>query len=387
MEKELKRVAIVHHTYTKTSLVEEELLNYLLPHTNQFYYISLPFKQARDQLAKNVRVRLYKQGIFFKEYLSLGAIGSEISFFIRDLLFTVFYFLFKPKLDIFFGVDNLNAFCGILLKKLGKVSTVVYYVIDYVPQRFSNPVLNTIYRQLDLFCVKYADQTWNLSEKMSDAREAAGLAKQYRKKQVTVPVGAHSLLLSKATSKRTWEEKKIVFLGIHNHEQGVDLLLPAFQKLQKKIKNVSLIIVGSGELTDTLKKQVKELQLQRFVTFTGFIDSNAKVDQLLLQCHVGLAPYRIEKHSFKQFTDPGKIKTYLGAGVPIVMSNISHIAKQINRKKAGIVVQDNIDELAKALITLLSNEKTYNIYQKNAAEFSLDFDWTNIFKKAFRKLP
>ena len=57
------------------------------------------------------------------------------------------------KYDLYVGFDNLNAFVGIWLRKLGKVSKVIFMTPDYSHTRFENHILNSIYHFLDYFCL------------------------------------------------------------------------------------------------------------------------------------------------------------------------------------------------------------------------------------------
>ncbi len=376
-----KNIVIAHHSNTLSSLVEEELLNYILDKSNKIYYVTHPFKNSRDDMPLSTNLRIYKNGKKQKSFYSLSARGPEVLFFIKDLLFNIFFFINKEKTDIFFGVDNLNAFSGIILRKMGKVEKVVYYVIDYVPNRFNNSLLNKIYNKIDEICVKYSDQTWNLSDQMAIEREKRGLSKKYLNNQITVPVGCNPLKTNTKVRKNL-----LVFLGILSKDQGIENLIKAMPKILNENSDVKLRIIGSGNEMERIKKLSKYLDIDKSVEFLGFIKENKEVDKLLQECRVGIAPYLLSKNSFKYYTDPGKIKTYLGAGLPIVMSDISNIAKVIRDRKAGIIINDKIDEIAQAVNSIFSNVREYDKLQKNAFALSKEYSWKNIFNKAFESL-
>lgn len=383
--KRFASVAIVHHTATWTSLVEEELLSFLKDKADSIVYLTHSFKNTRDNLPLNTRVDVYEQGKPIKTTIGPKAFGHEVFFFIKDVLFTVFYFLFwQKRIDVYFGVDNLNAFSGIVLKKLGKVGKVIYYVIDYVPIRFKNPILNKIYHFLDFYAVKNCDQTWNLSGEMARARLNDGLPEKYLAKQITVPIGCHPQKLKKVKLS-PGEEKRMAFLGSLSQEQGIKLLIESMPLVVQKIPKIKLVVIGSGPLFKDLKKRVRELKIESFVEFKGFIKDNREVDKILASCHLGLAPYILEETSFKHFTDPGKIKTYLGAGLPVVMTNISHMARVVAKNGAGVVVSDNQEELASAIERIFSDEVFYQKLCQNARMLAQEYDWKKIFDKAFKK--
>src|SRR5918992_2542415 len=88
--------------------------------------------------------------------------------------------------DVYVGVDSLNAAAGLLLRRLGRVERVVFWTIDYVPERFDSRLLNRIYHRFDRLCVQRCDQTWNVSPRMEPARRQQGIEGPQR----VVPMGA-----------------------------------------------------------------------------------------------------------------------------------------------------------------------------------------------------
>lgn len=386
MEQKHNHIVIAHHIYTWDSLVEEELLHYVQSKAYYVTYISHPFKTARDKLPLNTMVDVYENGSLTKRFRGPACVGPEILFFLKDFFFSLYFFLFcsQPS-DLYIGVDNLNAFIGLVLKKLSRTKRVVYYVIDYVPQRFNNRLLNTLYHWIDFFCVKHCDQTWNLTDAVTKARLRDGLPAVYMAKQCTVPIGCHQLY-PKRVNMNFRGRKRIVFLGALIGEQGVDMLIESIPAVLEKIPNLLVIVIGSGELLPYLHHKIKELRIEKNVTLEGYIKDNRKVDNILATCHVGVAPYRLFKESMKHYGDPGKIKTYLGAGLPIVMTNISPIAHVIRAHQAGFVVNDTVKDFSSALITLLSHRTVYEQARKNAISLAKRYDWHTIFDTAFAKL-
>ncbi|MFA6533794.1 MAG: glycosyltransferase [Patescibacteria group bacterium] len=392
MKPRFSQVAIVHHSYTPTGLVEEELLNYLKDKTASIYYLTHPFKTARDGVLSNSTVKLYQNGelkktvIGWRACLRRQVAGPEVLFFVRDFFFTLYYFIFRaPKVELFFGVDNLNALAGIVLRKLGRVKKVVYYVIDYVPERFQNRLLNYIYCSIEMYCAKNADWTWNLAEAMIKERLDKGFPTKSLKKQLVVPVGCHPVV-SSGFPPMELLIKKVVFLGILSPEQGIERLINLWPQVATAVPETRLVIIGSGPLRESLTAKVAALGLVSQIEFKGFIKENQEVDQILATCYFGIAPYVIERDSFKQFTDPGKIKTYLGASLPVIMTNISPIAQVIRDRRAGLVVAESEIGLIEAIKKLLTDGAFYRELKTNATALGREYSWENIFNAAFKNL-
>lgn len=380
MENSSARIVIVHHSYTWTNLVEGELCDFLLPKTNELLYITHPFRGARDGIGLASTVKRYEHGVLVSTVRGWRVHGPEVLFFIKDVLYTLWTIGRQSSgIDIYVGVDNLNALTGIILRRFGKVKKVIFYVIDYVPQRFSSRLMNRIYHWVDRFCVRHADYTWNLSAAMVEARHKTGMNSAYDVRQITVPVGCHPQAF---VERDISGEIRIAFLGILNKDQGIADLIEQLPALIKALPQMRLMIIGSGELALAMSARVIELGLQGVVTMKGFVKDDKEVLALLALCHVGIAPYPKNPQSFKQFTDPGKIKSYLSVGLPVVMTNISPIARQLVETKSGLSVESP-DELPRALESLFSDADIYESMSKNARTLAQSYEWQSIFRRAF----
>src|SRR3989344_4628357 len=95
---------------------------------------------------------------------------------------------FGKRWDIYFAAGNLNPVAGIILREIGVVKKVVYQCLDYFPTRFENKILNWLYFHLDKFCVRFSDETWNVSSVMAEARkEKMNMDPKIYNHQYTVP--------------------------------------------------------------------------------------------------------------------------------------------------------------------------------------------------------
>ena len=61
----------------------------------------------------------------------------------KDLVLDAIWGARAPgPIDVFVGIDSLNAAAGLALRRAGKARRVVFWTIDYVPERFGNQMLN-----------------------------------------------------------------------------------------------------------------------------------------------------------------------------------------------------------------------------------------------------
>lgn len=374
------RVAIVKHAYTGAGGLEQELLDYLNPRVAGVLYIVHPFPQARMPL--NSVMRVFEHGERVRELKTPAPRGPSVIFYLLDIVFTVYFFLrTRTRIDLFIGVDNLNAFAGLCLRRMGLVKAVAFYVIDYVPQRFENHALNDIYHWIDKFCCYHVDCIWNVSAAMMEARRTKWRSLDGCAPSLVVPLGCNFERIERLPITMI-NRHDVVFLGTLAPEQGVNWLLETWSIIRARVPDANLVIVGGGEQEEALKQQANRLGIESSVKFLGFVPDDVEVERTLAKCGVGVAPYAADEASFKRYADPGKVKLYLAAGLPVVITNVPPIAQVIHEAEAGFAINHEDGELTEAIVTLLTQDDIYERYRANAIQFAARFSWNRIFGEA-----
>ena len=194
----------------------QALREFLIKNKRDFIWIGHPLYYSKKILGSGYSV--FKKGLETdKRYFKSRNLSGPIKYALEVGLNIIFLLSLKPNKEYtYIGYNNLNALSGIILRKLGKVSQTIYYVIDYTPKRFNNRLLNYIFHKIDQFCIKYADETWSLNEKaMHDARKRFYNFNAYQKgfsKQKEIPMG----FWKERISLKKFDEinkKQIAFLG------------------------------------------------------------------------------------------------------------------------------------------------------------------------------
>ena len=182
------------------------------------------------------------------------------------------------------------------------------------------------------------------------------------------------------------EQKKVVYLGHLVERQGVSSMVKALHIVMKNDPSVTADIIGSGPLEKDLKDLTKQLGIEEHIKFHGFVKDHKDVESILAQATIAIAPYVKDETSFTQFADPGKLKAYLGASLPMVITDVPPNAKELQKAGAALVVKDNPKNIAAGLETLLSSESKWQAAHKAAAELAKEFDWDRILKTSLKKL-
>lgn len=301
---------------------------------------------------------------------------------LRDIVSVFYFVLFCGwKFDIFLGVEAIDASVGVILRRLGRVKKVVYYNLDYGKQRFAGRFLNAAFHSLDKFAVFHADYTWCLSATMTKAREELGISSKKTSPQSVVPIGVYFNKIKRLKIEEL-DRKAIVYLGLLDRIQGVQLIIESLPDLLKKDPQARLVVIGTGPFENQLKEMAKERSLGATVSFTGLI-SDREVEELLCKCAIGVAPYLDIPNSTKRFTDPTKPKMYVACGLPVIVTKVSPIAADIEASRAGFAINYDRQELVGRLFKLLNDDSLYRQCRDNAIKLAATYNWDDILDKAF----
>jgi len=289
-----------------------------------------------------------------------------------------------PTATAWFAFNNLASLRGLGRRKIGRTKKVYYWAVDFVPQRFGPGLATKFYNYVDRHVSKNVDARIELSRAALDARaEYLGLNPRDIPSGIIVPMGAWIDRTPKV-SDSSWQRKKIVYLGHLVERQGVATLITALSLLNNRGVKFSAEIIGSGPLEAELKTMAKQLKIKN-VIFHGFVVDHKDVEKILGSGTIAVAPYVKDKDSFTQFADPGKLKAYLGAGLPMVLTDVPPNATELKQNGVAIVVNDSPEALADGIEELL-NRQTWLAAHRAALSYARLFDWDTILTNSLKKL-
>lgn len=338
-----------------------------------------------DLKTRRSHVKYYKKGKLNKTYSSNNyRFLPEIIVNLKDSLFTFFYILFNvPHIDIYTGLGAINAVCGCILRKIKKVDSVIFYTIDYVPKRFKNDFLNNFYHFLDKYALNHSSRIWNVSSRIADAREAEkGLKSENYLKQEVVPIGVWTNEISR-NDFIDINKNELIFVGHLLEKQGIQMVLQILPEILNIIPDLKFRIIGSGEYEQKLKDLAKSLKIEKCVIFEGPIYNQKDVGRRLSKASIAIAVYDRKIDNCTFYADPTKLKIYLNAGLPIILTNVSHNAEEIARKKCGILVNYSKESIKNAVKKLLTEEDLLRKYRLNAINYAKKYDCNIIYDKVF----
>jgi glycosyltransferase involved in cell wall biosynthesis len=354
----------------------QALINFSEKNTLTFTSILHPLPQSA---VVDSEYRVFLSGKYVKTE-SKKALGTmeALSYFQHIILNLFLVCKNKNRYDLCIGIDAVNAVSGLILRKLGLVDYVAFYVIDFTPKRFEGFILNSFYHFMDRYCVRHVNSVWNISNRIAKIRGIQGVEKG---KNLVVPVGVELEKIS-SIPNRVVNRKTLVIVSHLTKSKGIDLVIEAMADVIKNVPDAKLEIIGTGPYEDALKVLVKNANLSKCVTFLGLMDHKRLMAYLPTR-GIALATYLNDPNSITYFADPTKPKEYLACGLPVIITNVPWIAKVIGEKPMGIAITYKKDELVAAIIKLLTSDLFFEKCKENARQFASDLSWDDIYKRAF----
>src|SRR3989338_1546357 len=137
-----KVVIIIHESTTGPG---HDLRDYLLKQgVSRLLFIAHPLLYIAANFKNASRYELYKNGKLAKKHTGPYLLLPEYILYVKDTLVSLYWIIRHMGFhDLFVGVGNLDALLGVFLKLIGITRQSIYYVIDYVPNRFANKTMNS----------------------------------------------------------------------------------------------------------------------------------------------------------------------------------------------------------------------------------------------------
>jgi glycosyltransferase involved in cell wall biosynthesis len=290
-----------------------------------------------------------------------------------------------PRAAAWFGFNPLACVRGLLQRKLRRAGKVVLWSVDFSEDRFGRGTpLTRLYDAVDRLACRHADARVELSAAARDAR-AARLGLREETPALVVPMGAW-LDRVRTVPEDGVERRRIVYLGHLTPRQGVDALVEAVALLRARGSDVALDVIGGGSELEPLKALAAARGAASGVRFHGFVPDHRRVEDLLAEASIAAAPYVPSEATFTRFADPGKLKSYLAAGLPIVLTDVSPNARELADEAGAELVPYDASAIAGALEAGLASHERWRERRQRALAYARGFDWPVLLEDALEKL-
>ncbi len=260
---------------------------------------------------------------------------------------------------------------GLLKNKKTPIIMTTHYLLDVKLNDAASVIYNAFIKKLTRFISKNVDKFICVNEDYIPVFKKWGIEPN---KLIHIPNGVNTKKFSPGESivKKDFKNNKLIlYFGRLHYQKNVDLLIHSFKHIKKKIKNVKLIIIGTGTDFDKLKRMSEN---DEDIVMTGFVPDEVLIDYLRA-ADVVVFPSRGENASFT-------IMEAMACQLPVISSNTGN-AKKILGNGRGLVFNNYTEEeIAKNCIKILSNEDMAKEMGKRARKYVIkNHSWNNISKK------
>lgn len=140
--------------------------------------------------------------------------------------------------------------------------------------------------------------------------------------------------------------------------KGYEYLIKAFKILISNFQfPISLVIIGEGRERENLEKLIKKYNLEKNIILTGKIKNASEL----------LNAFNIYVCSSVKEGFPYSILEAMGAGLPIISSNVGGIPEMIEDKESGLLIEPaDPEKLANKIKYLMKNKETEKTMGENA---------------------
>lgn len=179
-------------------------------------------------------------------------------------------------------------------------------------------------------------------------------------------------------NKKIKKKNQIIFIGNVGHVMELENCILAIPDI-RKVHDIKLIIVGDGDKREKLEKLVKSKNLDDFVIFKGLVQRE-QIPPIISESLVGISPTK--ELSTLEYVIPVKVLEYMACGIPFLACGCGEIIDLQKKSNAGIVVENNPDNIAKGIINLLNDPEKLNSMGKMGKEhINQNYNRADIFMK------
>jgi len=179
-------------------------------------------------------------------------------------------------------------------------------------------------------------------------------------------------------SKSKKEKPTLLAVKALEKYSGYEYLLHGFKKAKANIKELRLIIVGSGPEEKSINNIIEKNQIED-VEIIKKIEHN-DLAKLMNECTIFVHCTRYESFGLV-------LVEAMASGLPIISSDVGGIPEIINEDYNGLLYNyGDSDTLSKKIIKLLNNQSLLNKFSKNSLELCDQYAWENVKKYWYKIL-
>jgi glycosyltransferase involved in cell wall biosynthesis len=332
----------------------------------EFKWEEIPFKTVLFPM-------FFEKGFLFYKFFS-----------IRLFLYLLFH-----RFDLLVANDLDTLLPNFLVSKIRNIP-LVYDSHEYftgVPEIQNRPAVKWVWHSIERLMFPGLKYVMTVSDSVARKYES-----EYGVKILTVRNCSrktdHILPYSKAELGITETDLLLILQGTGiNIDRGSEELLGALSQTE----NVSLLIVGSGDVIDRLKSMSGELNISDRVKFIPVL----KWDEMIRYTKSADAGLSLDKNTNPNYlcSLPNKLFDYISSGIPLIVSDLPEVSAIVREAGCGLIIESVTPENISGAITRLKDDpKEREEFRKKSVSASNTLNWeresaklAEFYKKVFNE--
>ena len=238
-------------------------------------------------------------------------------------------------------------------------------------------VLDSIARKLELWSYRQCDVIACVSATLKEILvHEIGIIPE---KIVLVPNGVDIKFLDPELHKpkRLFSGFTVGFVGSLYKWAGLNLLLDAIYELQTEGYQISLVVVGDGEMKQAWSEQTQKLGLEKQVKFIGRVPWQ-EVPQYIAGCDIGYSG-QVQLQMGKMYLSPMKLYEYMSMAKPVIASAFEDAKRLVIQEETGFLFHPgDKDSLKQALLEAFAAKNRFKEMGEQArSKIEANHSWTN----------
>ena len=322
---------------------------------------------AQPKAIPDVRITVIRPSIIqlpILEYLSL------LYFHRKEIIHQLDEF--KPEVVIGFGI--LNARIAMSLCRKRRI-TFAYYIIDELHRLVPQPYFQKLARSIEQKNFQTADVVLSINEMLREYTIKMGAP---REKTHVIRAGV-DLEIFKAEYREPMRKELgfansdtvLFFMGWLYDFSGLKEV--AIELSKSSEKNIKLLILGNGDLWDTLQGIISKNSLEGQIIMKGWVPYQ-EVPKYIMACDVCILP--AYKNDIMMNIVPIKLYEYMAAGKPVIATNLEGLKKEFGENNGILYIEDSTETIDK--VKSLTKEEKFDDVGLRGYNFVKNNNWNNI---------
>jgi len=287
--------------------------------------------------------------------------------------------LIYNRYDLLVANDLDTLLPNYIVSKL-KQLPLVYDSHEYftgVPEIQNRPIVKWVWKTIERLIFPHLKNVMTVSDSISFQYES-----EYGIRPITVrncSKNANQIIPFSRDELQVNKDHLLLIMqgtGINIDRGGIELI-----EAISKTENISMLIVGGGDMITVLKEKVIRYNLAERVKFFPKVPWEELI-RYTKAADVGLSLDKETNINYR-FSLPNKLFDYITAGIPVIASNLPEVSKIVTENNCGIIIPDvSPAEIMKAIQKLKENQDLLAEFKKNAVIASESLSWENESIKA-----